>query len=96
MYLSVTPGTAHYLDDQRKSDLKELADFLNQEFPQYSRGARYLQMLAGEVARPSEDPPQIQWILAGATPPVQRGAPVLSHPEPHSVRRLQVSFQRYH
>lgn len=89
-------GTAHYLDDQRKDDLRELAQFLNHEFPQYSRGARYLQMLAGDVARPIEHPPQIQWILAGATPPVQRGSPALSHPEPHSVRRLQVAFQRYH
>ena len=89
-------GTAHYLEDSKKDDLRELAEYLGNEFPQYQRGARYLEMLAGDVARPVEDPPHLQFILAGATPPVQRGAPVLAHPEPHRIRRLNVAFHRYH
>ena len=89
-------GTAHYLEDTTKDQLRELADFLKHEFPQYQRGARYLEMLAGDVARPVEDPPRLQFILAGATPPLQRGAPVLAHPEPHQIRRLNVAFHRYH
>lgn len=77
-------------------DLNELADCLTEDYPQYTRAARYLHMLGGQVARPTGTPPVLQYILAGAFPPVQRGSPSLPHPKPHSVRQLGVSFQRFH
>jgi hypothetical protein len=88
-------GSAHFLEESRQADLIELAETLASEYPQYGRACRYLQTLGGQVARTVEDLPEIQFILAGGTPPVQRGVPALEHPEPYSVHRLNVTFHRY-
>ena len=73
----------------------ELADVLANEYPQYGRACRYLQTLGGQIARQVEDLPPIHFILAGGTPPVQRGAIQLEHPEAYEAHRLNVTFHRY-
>ena len=88
-------GSAHYLDEARQEDLKELAETLSNEYPQYGRACRYLQTLAGQFSRPTGQLPQIQFIMAGGNPPVQRGSPTLDHPEPYVVHRMNVKFHRY-
>ena len=88
-------GSAHFLDDDRKDALVQLAATLRAEYPQYGRACRYLETLAGQFARPVEDIPQIQFVLAGGNPPVQRGSPTLEPPEPYQVHRMNVRFHRY-
>lgn len=88
-------GSAHYLEDTRKQDLQDLAEILTSEYPQYGRACRYLQMLGGLVARPVERLPEIQFLLAGGNPPLQRGSATLENPEPYDVHRLNVKFHRY-
>ncbi|CAK9074707.1 unnamed protein product [Durusdinium trenchii] len=87
-YRIVLPGSAHYLEEARQEDLIGLAETLASEYPQYGRACRYLQTLGGQVARVVEPLPEIQFILAGGTPPVQRGSPILEHPEPYAVHRM--------
>ena len=83
------------MDEARQADLIELAEVLAAEYPQYGRACRYLQTLGGQVARQVENLPVIQYILAGGTPPLQRGEINLEYPEPYDVHRLNVTFHRY-
>lgn len=82
--------------DDRRKDLAELADYLLTYFPQYARGAHYIQQLAGEVAVQRKPVPRLEFILAGPTAPLQRGQAQLNDPEPHNVQRLRVKFHRYY
>lgn len=92
---SFSQGSAHFLEDKRKDDLLELAATLRREYPQYERGCRYLESLAGQVARHLHPLPEISFILAGGNPGLQRGSPTLEDPEPYAVHRLNVTFHRY-
>ncbi len=84
------------LSDERRQDLQDLAQYLLDFFPQYGRGAHYLQQLSGQVAVRRKPLTTLQYILNGPAPPIQRGQPVLVDPEPHNVRRLCVKFHRYY
>lgn len=83
------------MDENRQKDLADLAERLFEQYPQYSAGVRYLRTLSGEVARRPVPPPRINFLTAGPSPPLQRGNPVLEHPEPFSVHKLKVGFQRH-
>ena len=105
--LLIKPWTHHYrlfatwgmdtsLSDERRQDLKDLAQYLLDFFPQLARGAHYLQQLSGELAVRRQPLTKLEYILAGSAPPLQRGQPNLIDPEPYNVRRLQVKFHRYY
>jgi len=76
--------------------LAELAEYLQENFPQYGPGAHYLLQIAGKVAVQRKPPTKLQFILTGPLPGAQRGHVMLHDPEPHNVRQLKVKFHRYH
>lgn len=84
------------LTDERREDLRSLATYLIDFFPQYARGAHYLQQLSGQVAVRRKPPTRLDYILSGPVAPFQQGEAALIDPEPHNVRRLRVKFHRYH
>ena len=88
MAVSVTP--------ERADELTELAECLQQMFPQYGVGAHYLLQLAGKVAVQRTLPTKLEFLLAGPLPGVQQGHALLRDPEPHNVRQIKVKFHRYY
>ena len=81
------------LDDERKEVLKEIAEFLNDNYSQYGRGVAYLLQLAGERAVQRTPPPQLSFI-ENSDFGVQRGGLVLGNPEPHVWHTMRVRFHR--
>ena len=73
-----------------------MAEYLQEQFPQYGPGAHYLLQLAGKVAVQRTLPTKLQFILNGPLPDAQRGHALLRDPEPHNVRQLRVKFHRYY
>lgn len=84
------------MKEERAEELTDLAKHLSDFYPQYGKAAHYLLQLAGKVAVRRKPPIQLQYILAGPVPPLQRGQPALPDPEPHVIRRLRVQFHRYY
>ena len=84
------------MKDERIAELIDLAEYLTDNYPQYSKGAHYLLQLAGRVSVRRILPTKLSWILTGPAPGAQRGHPWLRDPEPHNVRRLRVKFHRYY
>ena len=84
------------LTDERRENLKALAEYILEFFPHYARGAHYLQQLSGQVAVRRKPPTRLDYILSGPAVPLQRGDAILNDPEPYNVRRLRVKFHRYY
>lgn len=82
--------------EERAEELAELAEYLQENFPQYGPGAHYLLQLAGKVAVQRTQPRKLDFLLAGPLPGAQRGHALLRDPEPHNIRRLRVKFHRYY
>ena len=59
------PGVAVYLDDDRKTTLREIASYLEKNYTGYGRGVAYLRQLAGTVAKPRVPAPSLQFLLQG-------------------------------
>ena len=83
-----------FLEDERKEVLLEIAEYLNDNYVQYSRGVRYLQQLAGVFASPRVAPPVLEFI-ENVEFGRQRGGLVLANPEPHVMHTMQVRFHRH-
>lgn len=86
---------AAYLDDDRKEVLSDLADYLESNYHQYSRGIEYLRMLAGQIARARVPPRRIEFLLLNIAR-IQRGAVILGNPDIHTLHTMRVTFHRYH
>lgn len=82
-----------HLEDDRKDVLREIADDLNENYSQYSRGVAYLLQLAGVYAIPRAQPPRLTF-LENSDFGVQRGGLVLADPEPHVMHTMHVRFHR--
>ena len=81
---------------ERQEELADIATYLLEYFPQYGRGAHYLQQLAGKVAISRKTPNRLTYILSGPAPARQQGHAALVDPEPQNVRKLKVKFHRYY
>ena len=55
-------GLACSLDDDRKEVLREIAEYLNDNYQQYARGVHYLLQLAGDCAVERKPPPHLSFI----------------------------------
>ena len=88
-------GVATYLDDDRREVLSELADYLEANDHQYSRGIAYLRMLAGQIASARVPPRRIEFLLLNMAR-IQRGAVMLGNPDVHTLHTMRVTFHRYH
>ena len=89
-------GLQVHVADDRAQELMELAEYLAENFPQYSQGSRYLMQMAGKIAVKRVPPTKLNFILNGPPPPLQQGQARLHDPEPHNVHRLRVKFHRYY
>ena len=82
------------LEDERKDVLREIAEYLNQNYQQYARGVNYLLQLAGDCAIQRQPPPQLSF-LEDSNFGVQRGGVVLGNPAPHVMHTMVVRFHRH-
>ena len=90
----IQTGLANFMDDDKKATLIEIAEFLRENYVQYSRGVAYLEQLAGVRAMPRAPPARVGFLLLNQAG-VQRGAVVLGNPEPHTLHTMNVRFHRY-
>lgn len=88
-------GVATFLDDDRKEVLLEVAEYLEENYTQYSRGIFYLRQLAGQYALQRTKPPRLDFLLANHAAR-QRGAVVLQNAEVHTLHTMRVRFHRYY
>ena len=84
------------VSDERAEVLQELAEYLQENYLQYGRGAQYLLQLSGKIAMKRSLPNKLEWILKGPAPGSQRGHASLQDPAPHVIRQLRVKFHRYY
>ena len=88
-------GVAAYLDDDRKTVLLEIAEYLKEHYNQYGRGIAYLEQLAGVRAKVRKLAKPLGFLLVPQAA-VQRGAVMLGNPEPHTLHTMKVTFHRFH
>ena len=89
-------GTEVSLTDERTETLHDLSKYLLDFYPQYARGAHYIQQLCGQVSVRRKPLVKLTYILQGPPAPFQQGEAHLVDPEPHNVRKLRVKFHRYY
>lgn len=90
---SLSSGLACSLDDDRKDVLRDIAEYLNQHYQQYSRGVSYLLQLAGDMAVQRHLPPRLT-LLENSNFGAQRGGVVYANPTPHVMHTMFVRFHR--
>ena len=81
------------MDEDRQEVLKEIAEYLNDNYSQYGRGVAYLLQLAGVYAAQRVPPPRLSFLEDGSFG-VQRGAMLMRDPEPHVWHTMNVRFHR--